>query len=220
MQITLRDAAFIDHVRLRLAGTLPGRNAQYRMASTLRVHNAERFFSGPASDARTASVLNLLHWHQDAWHTVLIQRSTNPRDRHSGQVSFPGGRLEENDGSLENVALREVWEEVGVEPSKIELLGRLTELYIPVSNYVVHPFVGILHGETNFTPQAGEVERIYTPNLDIFRAAENRKVTDISIAGGTTFRGVPYFDVNGLVVWGATATIMNEFLEAVYGEEA
>jgi 8-oxo-dGTP pyrophosphatase MutT (NUDIX family) len=220
MQIMLPDAVFVDHVKSRLAGKLPGRDAQYRMASLRRLSDDEHFYTQPAADARVASVLNLLHWHYDAWHTVLIQRSTNPRDRHSGQVSFPGGRLEENDGSLENVALREVWEEVGVEPSKIEVLGRLTELYIPVSNYVVHPFVGILHGEARFTPQPGEVENIFTPNIDIFRAAKNRKVTDISFAEGMTLRGVPYFDVNGLVVWGATAMIMNEFLEAVYGQEA
>ena len=202
----------IELLRSRLSAPLPGRDAQYRMASLRRVEELG-FNPVPPPDARVACVLNLLHWKEDAWHTTLIQRSQNPNDRHSGQVSFPGGRLEEYDGELVNVALRETEEEVGVSPFQVEILGQLTDLYIPVSNYLVHPFVGILKGPAVFKPQAGEVERILTPAIHMFTLAENRKTTDLALGSGITLKNVPYFDIEGSMLWGATAMIMSEFLE-------
>lgn len=163
--------------------------------------------------AKVACVLNLLHKCEGQWRTLLIQRTLNPRDRHSGQVSFPGGRYEENDGELVNVALREAHEEVGVSPLEVEVLGRLTELYIPVSNFVVHPFVGVLLGPSEFVPQPGEVEAILTPPLTVFSQPENRKMTNLTVSQGVILKDVPYFEVEGRTVWGATAMIMSEFLE-------
>lgn len=203
---------FIEQLRERLSGTLPGTEAQYKMAFRRRLEELSRN-PVPPPEAKVACVLNLLHRHQGEWRTLLIQRTMNPRDRHAGQVSFPGGRYEEHDGDLVNVALRETHEEVGVPPQKIEVLGRLTELYIPVSNFVVHPFVGVLTGAADFAPQQGEVEAILTPPLAIFSRPENRKITDLTLHQGITLNAVPYFDVEGHVVWGATAMIMSEFLE-------
>ena len=204
---------FIEELRERLARPLPGMEAQFKMAFARRAEELRRNPT-PPPDARVACVLNLLHRHDGHWRTVLIQRTENPRDRHSGQVSFPGGRYEESDGDLVNVALRETHEEVGVSPLQVEVLGRLTELYIPVSNFVVHPFVGVLLGPADFSLQAGEVEAILTPPLHLFAQPENRKITDLTVAQGVTLKGVPYFDVEGRVVWGATAMILSEFLEA------
>lgn len=206
----------IDALRHRLAGPLPGREAQLKMASMRRLQELEPFPS-PPDDARVACVLNLIHWQAGAWRTVLIQRTANPRDRHSGQVSFPGGRWEEHDEQLAHVALRETEEEVGVPAQQVEVLGQLTDLYIPVSNFLVHPFVGILHGPADFFPQPGEVELVLTPALAIFEAGANRKSTDLTLHQGITLKNVPYFDVDGRIVWGATAMIMNEFLELAGG---
>ncbi len=206
------DHTLIEQLRERLAAPLPGRAAQYRMASMRRLEELG-FNPVPPPDAKVACVLNLLYWQEDAWHTLLIQRTQNPNDRHSGQVSFPGGRFEENDGELVNVALREAWEEVGVPPVQVEVLGRLTELYIPVSNFVVHPFVGVLNGPVAFSPQVGEVEMILTPQINAFTWPENRKTADLTLNSGITLKNVPYFDVEGRMVWGATAMILSEFLE-------
>lgn len=208
-------SSFIDLLRRRLAGPLPGREAQYKMASLRRLQELGHT-PAPPPDARVACVLNLLYRHEGEWHTILIQRTANPRDRHSGQVSFPGGRWEESDGELANVALRETEEEIGVPAGQVEILGRLTDLYIPVSNFVVHPFVGILDGTPAFTPQPGEVEAVLTPALSVFQALENRKATDLTLPMGITLKEVPYFDVDGRMVWGATAMIMSEFLELLY----
>lgn len=205
--------AFVDTLRRRLAGPLPGRAAQYKMASMRRLQELDAHQTGPPAEARVACVLNLLYRQGDAWHTVLIERTANPRDRHSGQVSFPGGRWEDSDGALANVALRETEEEVGAPAQQVELLGRLTELYIPVSNFLVYPFVGLLHGPARFRPQAGEVEAILTPPLATFQVSDNRKMADIQINQAVALKNVPYFDVEGRMVWGATAMIMNEFLE-------
>ncbi|MDX2135750.1 MAG: CoA pyrophosphatase [Saprospiraceae bacterium] len=219
MSHVLFESGFPELVQARLAAPLPGRDAQYRMASLRRREDNEQFYTQPTTDARVASVLNLLHYHEGQWRTVLIQRTSNPKDRHSGQVSFPGGRWEETDESLEQVALREAEEEVGIDPTRVRLLGRLTELYIPVSNYIVHPFVGMLEGEARFVPQPGEVAAVITPELRIFRHPDIRKVIDLPLGNGITLPRVPYFEVDGHVVWGATAMIMNEFLEAVFGEK-
>lgn len=203
---------FIEQLREKLAGTLPGQEAQFKMAFKRRAEEL-RLNPSPPPDAKVASVLNLLHYHEGAWRTLLIQRSANPRDRHSGQVSFPGGRYEESDLNLTNVALRETHEEVGVSPLQVEVLGRLTELYIPVSNFVVHPFVGLLLGPPDFRPQPGEVEMILTPPLTVFSQPKNRKMADLTVGQGITLKDVPYFDVEGRMVWGATAMILSEFLE-------
>ncbi len=209
---------FIDNLRARLRHPLPGRAAQYEMASLRRLQELGDMPLPPA-DARVACVLHLLHRRDehDEWRTVLIQRTANPRDRHSGQISFPGGRWEESDGpDLAAAALREAHEEIGVSPLEVELLGRLTELYIPVSNFVVHPFVGRLLGAPVFRPQPGEVEKILTPPLSLFREPDQRKKTDLSVGQGILIRDVPYFDVDGHVLWGATAMILSEFF-AVLG---
>ena len=206
--------SFVDSLRARLTGPLPGRDAQYKMASLRRLQELE-LIPAPPPDARVACVLNLLYWHEGNWHTILIERTANPRDRHSGQVSFPGGSWEESDGDLVNVALRETEEEIGVPARQVEILGQLTNLYIPVSNFLVHPFVGILEGAPGFRPQPGEVEAVLTPALSVFQTPENRKKTDLTLHMGITLKDVPYFDVDGRIVWGATAMILSEFLELV-----
>ncbi len=205
---------FIEQIRTRLALPLPGRTAQYRMASMRRLEELGQTAATPP-DARVACVLHLLHWHEEQWRTVLIERSLNPNDRHSGQVSFPGGRYELGDSTLADVALREAQEEIGTLPAQVEVLGRLTELYIPVSNYVVYPFVGRLLGAPTFVPQPGEVAHILTPALSVFTDLSNQKKKDIIVAQGFTLKEVPYFEVEGRAVWGATAMIMSEFLEVL-----
>jgi 8-oxo-dGTP pyrophosphatase MutT (NUDIX family) len=204
---------FIARLSDRLAGPLPGRAAQYKMASMRRMEELGNLVEVP-DHAVIACVLILLHQQEDTWRTVLIRRTVNPRDRHSGQVSFPGGRFEESDGDLTQVALREAEEEIGVAPNTVGIIGRLTELYIPVSNFVVHPFVGVLQGDPVFRPQPGEVESILMPPLQIFAAESNRKITDLTLGQeGITIKNVPYFDVEGHIVWGATAMILSELME-------
>jgi 8-oxo-dGTP pyrophosphatase MutT (NUDIX family) len=205
---------FIQSLRAQLQLPLPGTVAQYRMAGIRRLaeQNAHAL---PPDDAKVACVLNLLFQNDGVWHTVLIERTKNPRDRHSGQVSFPGGRYEDRDGALENVALREAEEEIGIPASSVHILGQLTDLYIPVSNFLVHPFVGVLQGAPDFKPQIGEVAAILTPPIHLFAQAVTKKVIDLPLPQGITLKDVPYYDINGTIVWGATAMIISEFMDVL-----
>jgi len=207
---------FIDRLEEQFALPLPGRPAQHKMASVRRLEELG-YNPTPPDTVRIACVLNLLHYHEGVWRTTLIQRGINQNDRHSGQVSFPGGRYEEGDGDLVNVALRETWEEIGVSPIQVRVLGQLTDIYVPISNFLVHPFVGVLQGPPEFTPQPGEVELVLTPPLALFTHPENRKTTDIRLTQDIMLKDVPYFEIDGRIVWGATAMIMSEFLELMPG---
>jgi len=203
---------YIEAIRYRLSQPLPGRDAQLRMAFSQRAIALQQNPYHP-DNARIACVTLLLWQNNMDWHTVLIQRTKNPLDRHSGQVSFPGGKQDKSDESLAHTALREVEEEIGIPPSQIEILGALTDLYIPVSNFIVHPFVGVLTSAPQFSPQPGEVDSILTPSIPHFQQAENKYLKELVVGTGVLLKDVPCFLVEGHAVWGATAMIMSEFLE-------
>ncbi len=201
--------AFIDDLALRLRRPLPGHEAQYRLA-----HQVRRNVPPPPPDARRAGVLALFYPRDNDWHIVLIERmSGHPNDRHAGQIGFPGGAYEAGDGTLERTALREAYEEVGAPWEEIQVLGELTQLYIPVSNFLVFPFVGRVNYTPVFTPQAAEVRAVLEVPFSAFRHPEALRTRDMELANGSLIlRDVPYFDIDGKVVWGATAMILSELL--------
>ncbi|HMQ47313.1 MAG TPA: CoA pyrophosphatase [Saprospiraceae bacterium] len=203
------NSSFAGQLEQRLKGKLPGIEAQYRMAHAVR----QRVVEAP-ENAMLASVLALFYPKDEAWHLVLIERtSSNPNDRHSGQISFPGGKKDLEDSSLAHTALREAEEEVGVLQDQIHLLGRLTELYIPVSNFIVHPFVGITYQQPFFRHQESEVSAILEVPFRLFMEPGIRQAADIRVQNGMLLKDVPIFKVQGKVVWGATAMILSELLE-------
>ncbi len=207
-------AKFIAHLEHRLKSSLPGREAQFRMAHITR----SSFSDSVPKDARPAAVLALFYPFNDEWRIVLIEReSHNPRDRHKGQISFPGGAFEKQDRSLADTALREAEEEIGVDASAIKLLGQLSSLYIPVSNFDVHPFVGFLEKAPLFKPQPHEVKEILEAPFQLFLEPQNRSLTTVVVHETLSLSDVPFFNVHGKVVWGAKAMIMSELLE-IYGD--
>ncbi len=156
----------------------------------------------------------LLYPRSDDWYMVFILRkSNNARDRHRGQIGFPGGRYEETDADLSVTARRETEEEVGVYMTDIELLGSLTDLYIPVSNFLVSPFVGKLNYAPTFVPQESEVDEILEVPFRQLADPTIVKQTDMTVGEGITLNQVPYFDLQGKVLWGATAMMVSELLE-------
>ncbi len=197
---------FIEQLNEKLKQPLPGAEAQYSMA-----HVARRTHLPAPPGARKAGVLALFYPENGDWNLVFIERTSgNPNDRHSGQISFPGGQYDPADGSLVNTALREAHEEIGVPPEAVSLAGRLTELYIPVSNFLVHPVVGYALVKPAFQPQPEEVASILEAPFSRFLAPETVKLTDITVMQNLTLKDVPYFDVGGKVIWGATAMILGE----------
>ncbi len=129
---------------------------------------------------------------------------------HSGQIAFPGGKAEKEDISLENTALRETFEEVGIQPQQIEIIGKLSDLYIPPSNFIVTPFVGILQEEPHITPNY-EVERVLIIPLSDLMNPTNCVEKTISVRSIQLH--VPCYTLDGEIIWGASSMMLAELLE-------
>lgn len=170
-----------------------------------------------SKDARLAAVM-LLIFPDDIGnlHIVLTKRaSSNQNDRHSGQMSFPGGKKDDVDTSLETTALRETNEEIGVHIDDIEVLGKLTPLYIPVSNFSVHPYVGYIDYWPEFVPEEREVAQIIISPFQYLLDYIIPSRTDIQVTPSILLKDIPYYNVNDQIVWGATSMMLCEFLMAV-----
>lgn len=188
---------------------LPGRDAQLSLA-----HPARTLAVADGVSPREAGVLILLYRRRaDALLCFpLIERTAhNPNDRHGGQISFPGGSRDPGDADLRATALREAEEELGVDPATVQVLGTLSPLYIPVSNFRVTPTVGYTDVEPVWRAQASEVARVISAPVAGLRARGAVKRTEVMVGGGALrLQHVPYFDLSGEVVWGATAMILSE----------
>lgn len=201
--------SFIQAMKDQLRQPLPGQAAQFRMAHVVRQQAVK-----PPPNARQAGVMALFYPHALNWHLVFIERQPHHgHDRHAGQISFPGGKFEETDASLQQTALRETEEEVGVPADQIKVLGKLTELYIPVSNFQVHPYVGYTGTRPDFVPETEEVSAILEVPFGHLVRPVTRKKTDLHLAANITLKGVPYFDVEGKILWGATAMMVSELID-------
>jgi len=208
--------SFIEVLQEQLKVELPGSAAQMKMMSTgLKKNDPDMYFDVP-EDAKKACVMLLLFQKEGVWHTVLMQRPESPY-AHSKQISFPGGGLEEQDVSLEAGALRETEEEFGIAREEIKTIGKLTKLYLPVSNYLIFPFVGYMDHAPTYNPDPNEVAGIIEVKLEDLLNPALRKEKTIRTSSGYVLKDVPYFDVNSKVVWGATAMMLSEFVTIVEG---
>ncbi len=170
------------------------------------------------SDARPSAVMSLLFPVENELHLLFIKR-TEDGHAHSGQVSFPGGKQDPVDTNLKATALREAQEEVGIMPADVDILGELTPLYIPVSNFQVHPFVAFAKERPTYNINEAEVRHILeVPVSELFHA--DRKVTTGVISPampGVKMTVKAYQLVDGTIIWGATAMILSE-LETILEE--
>jgi 8-oxo-dGTP pyrophosphatase MutT (NUDIX family) len=193
-------------LRVKLAETLPGIEAQMRFApAPPRAGWKAGHFP---EDARTAAALLLIYPGDDGPAIPLTVRSSGLA-RHAGQISLPGGASDPGE-TLAETALREAQEEIGIDPAGVQVLGELTPVHVLVSGFTLHPVVGVTHTRPRFAAAAGEVEEIIEVSLDRLRDASH-------IGRSTRVReGVaveyPYFDLFGHQVWGATAMVLGEFI--------
>lgn len=194
-----------------LIGSLPGAEAHARMAHAVRKVE-------PNPDKQTtrdaAVLLTLFEKEPDDWHLIFIRRgSSHQRDKHAGQIGFPGGKAEAEDPDLMYTALREAEEETSIDLTGIDVLGALSPLYITVSKFMVHPYLAYSWKQPKLHPQESEVEEIIEIPLDRFIGDAARQETRIRLSQGIVLNHVPSFQVNGNTIWGATAMILNEFLD-------
>ena len=198
----------ISELRSALAKPLPGLDAQLRMAPQPRVGWDPLKLP---DDARTAAALVLLYPHNDTANITLTVRGSELRN-HTGQVSLPGGRVDDGE-TIEQAAVREANEEVGVDPRTIEILGPLTPLHIPVSRYLLHPIVAFTSVRPAFQRAEWEVARIMEVPVPLLHdpATIKREMRTRVVNGRTIEVDVPFFDIDGEKVWGATAMVLAEF---------
>lgn len=160
-----------------------------------------------------AAVLVPLVWEEQGWRLLFTRRAADLED-HGGQVSFPGGAWEEQDGDLERTALREAWEEVGIEPNSVSVIGKMARLDL-ISWFRVTPVVGVIGTPLNLKINDMEVARAFTVPLDWLADPDNFELRPRQIEGASI--QVPYYrEYDGEVIWGATAKITQEFLRLLH----
>ncbi len=189
-----------------LAGPLPGLDAQLRFAPRPRPGWRPGF--DPDEARAAAGLLLLFPVAGEACLLLTVRASHLPK--HAGQVSLPGGRVEPGE-TLEQAALREAQEEVGLDPAGVRVLGRLTPLHIPVSGFLLHPVVAVADGRPVLLAADCEVERILEVTMDelldparrLWRRVQHEDRGEVE---------VPYIDLRGAELWGATAMVLSELL--------
>lgn len=193
-------------LRERLAGTLPGLEAQLRFMPT-----PPRTGWKPGefpTTARSAAGLLLVYPGERGPSIPLTIRASGLR-RHAGQISLPGGATDEGE-TLVQTALREAHEEIGVDPARVRVLGELTPVYVLVSGFTLHPIVGITDERPEFRPAAHEVDEVIEVSIEDLEDASNIR-HGVRTRGGVAIE-YPYFDLRGSHVWGATAMVLGEFI--------
>ena len=160
---------------------------------------------------KTAAVLIGLFEKENEWYFPLIKRPMHEKN-HPGQIALPGGAMEKGE-DLQETARREAFEEVGILPEKVKIIGKLTPLPVPVSNYLIHPFVGIVDEEPDWEINGNEVEELIILRMKTLIEADNGYYEEWNLRGSQV--KVPIFKVMGKTVWGATATVLSELLDLI-----
>jgi 8-oxo-dGTP pyrophosphatase MutT (NUDIX family) len=204
----------LDDVRRALSRPLPGIRAQLKMAPQPRPGQDPD--SGTPADCRESSVLILLYPRAGRLHFVLTRR-TETVQSHKGQISLPGGAREDGEFPAQT-ALRETYEELAVPPDGTEVLGCLSTVYIPRSNYCIYPFVAYRPAPPIFHADPVEVAEVLEVPLALLLAPSTRRVEYRSAPDFDSPRRVPFFDIHGQAVWGATAMILGELVSLLDGE--
>jgi 8-oxo-dGTP pyrophosphatase MutT (NUDIX family) len=196
----------IQKIEDELQKPLPGKEHQYIMAPDIQR------LPGKMIAERKAAVMICLFEGKNDLQTAFIKRSEYDGP-HSGQISFPGGIYKEEDQSLLDTALRETEEETGISGNHARILGALSPLHIPITNILVHPFVSFYEHEPIFQIDEKEVEYMILANLKSFLEPGNRK-KEKWIFSEQEIK-VPFFQLDGNKIWGATAMMLSEFISVI-----
>jgi 8-oxo-dGTP pyrophosphatase MutT (NUDIX family) len=203
---------FLEYVPLFAQAKLPAMEAHLKMAPFERMESLKNAFS-ENKDPRMAAVMMLFYPKNGITHLVLIVRNSY-EGVHSGQIAFPGGKYETEDENFAVTALRETHEEVGIHPDKMEIIKLFTPTYIPPSNFMVHPFFGICKDEICFIPQPSEVSSIIELPLSVFLSDKIIIEANLTTSYAKNIN-VPAFEIDGYIVWGATAMMLSELKEVL-----
>lgn len=190
---------------------LPGEAAHRKLAPLQRIKELEAINIAERQPQEAGVMAVFYPGLEGETRLVLILRKTY-RGVHSNQVGFPGGRVEPEDRNLEETALRETEEEVGIPRNDIEVLKQLSKLYIPPSNFWVQPFIGLLHETPRLIPQESEVEKVLEVKLSDFLDDSNLVNKRLTTSYAVDI-DVPAYLLNDQIVWGATGMMLSEIRE-------
>jgi 8-oxo-dGTP pyrophosphatase MutT (NUDIX family) len=191
---------------------LPGEKAHIPLSPLHRPVTSEVMQN--LTEYKASAVSVLLFPLENSYHCVLIQR-TEYNGKHSGQISFPGGKKDPEDADLLATAKRECFEEIGVDVSSADYLGKLSNVYIPVSGFLVEPHVFFYPELPSFVHQEREVASVFTISLDELVAEDVIGEMKITTENKLVKMKVPCFNIRDKQIWGATALILNELRESV-----
>ena len=161
---------------------------------------------------KKAAVLLALFNKNNEWCFPLIKRPMHERN-HPGQIALPGG-AKEDDEKLNYTAIREAFEEVGIKTESVDIIGKLTPLPVPVSGYLIYPFIGILKKEPKWILNEDEVDELIITKVSELVNADNYYSETWELHGNKV--EVPHFRINDHVIWGATASVLSEFIDLIH----
>lgn len=200
-----------DKIRQLLLQPLPGYRSHIKMAPESRKHELMQQKPVPGN-AKKSAVMMLFYHKDDILKMIMIRRSLYV-GVHSGQIAFPGGRFEETDESIKHTAFREIEEEIGIQPDKIELLGRLSDIYVPPSNFLISIFAGYLPEKPVYNIDEREVSEVI--ELDLTELLNPTIVTNKSFyvpSAGQSFQA-PCYSTSQCDIWGASAMVISELVD-------
>ena len=190
---------------------LPGKNGQAQLKPYLKINkniDAPSFIK-----PKEGAVMAVIYPKENIPHLLLIERPLYD-GVHSGQIAFPGGKIEKSDASFLHAALRETHEEVGIESNHIQVVGNLTEVFVFASNFMVYPFVGIMQEIPTFALETKEVAGVL--EIPLLRFFEDGIIKEKKIKNALGFNLMaPYYDLDNKVLWGATAMMVSELCAVI-----
>ncbi len=201
---------FINFLTERLKTQLPGSEAHNRMMATQIGSEFKMQYNKPP---RKGAVMIALYEEEGKLYFPLTQRPTY-KGVHSGQVSLPGGKMEDTDAHLIATAIRETYEEIGIMINDDQILGSLSDLNVTASNFIVKPVISFMTRKPIFRRDPREVEQIFTAEIDHLSDRRTLKETELTVGPNVRLRA-PYFDIEEKVVWGATSMILSEFVSLI-----
>jgi len=199
---------FITQLKITINNDLPGEESHQKMR-VIYDQSIELPFS--KINSIPAAVLILLYLADNEIYFFLTKR-TDELKHHKGQISLPGGTQEGNE-KLIDTALRETQEEIGINKTSISIIGTITPLFVPVTGFMIYPFIGYSHNKLEPKPDPVEVATIFSVNISDLLNEENRTTEQRNIRGYDV--QVPYFKLNDYQVWGATSMILSEFRDLI-----